>query len=162
MTDPPRPSRATGVSTADIWRFAAMALPLGKVLARLAHRRRPAMVGLSPCLVVSLAAVVAPRAGAAASVGDAWAAVLLPSAPWSSIWSTLLALALAAALYRAEPPLPAARERDMILMGPRAVRWLVAGLNVILALEARLGRWPVASVLLLVVCALLGGALLAG
>ena len=150
------------MSTADIGRIATVALPLGKALARLAHRRPPAVARLSPCLVVSLAAVVAPRAGAAASVGDAWAAVLLPSAPWPSIWSTLLALALAAALYRAEPRLPAARAGEAILVGPRAVRWLVAGLDLMLGLEARLGRWPVAGVLLLMVCALLGAALLAG
>jgi hypothetical protein len=97
-------------------------------------------------IAVTIAALAVPWALAP---GDAVAKALTAEGMWQAAWPIGIGAALALALYRFGPRLPAVPEGDIAAGGPALSRLIQQGSDAVAWLETRLRAWPAAGLSLL-------------
>lgn len=92
--------------------------------------------------------------------GGAWSETIAPKAVWGSLWPVLLGAALAIALRVLRPALPRLPEGDILAAGHGVARTAIRWGGAIEGFEGELRAWPIASLSLVAIAALLGLAML--
>lgn len=120
-------------------------------------RRALAPAGLvAPWLVTAVAAVIVPWGLFAAATGSHASAALAPAELWSSTWPVAVGAAMAFALRLAPAALPVIPEGDILCVGERAARAVIARGGVVDPIDRELRRWSVAGALLAALLLTLG------
>jgi formate hydrogenlyase subunit 3/multisubunit Na+/H+ antiporter MnhD subunit len=131
-------------------------------------RMAPRISGVAPAgyvvpwLAVAVAAVAVPWALFPAVGAGTFLQVLAPKILWASLWPVLIGGVLALLLWRWEDRLPRIPAGDIVVGGEAAMRSIRPWGERIERFDAWLRRWPVASLLLLLLVIVLTVAMMTG
>ncbi|HOW76862.1 MAG TPA: proton-conducting transporter membrane subunit [Candidatus Competibacteraceae bacterium] len=137
-------------------------------LHRLAANAAPALsasvpVGLVlPWMLMFVAAIVVPWTLYSMTGIGRYDEALQPKILWAALWPILIGAGLALALWRWGRYLPQIPEGDIVVVGQPALRVVVRCEDALARVEGVLRQWPAASLSLLVLMLILGGAMFSG
>ena len=119
-----------------------------------------APIGLAlPWMLMFVAALVVPWMLYSATGVGTWSDALQPAILWEALWPVLIGAGLALGLWRWGRYLPRVPEGDIVVMGQPAMRVVVRCAEALERVEGVLRQWPVASLSLLMLSLILGGAM---
>ncbi len=122
-----------------------------------------APIGLAlPWMFMFVAALVVPWMLYSATGIGTWSDALQPAILWAALWPVLIGAGLALGLWRWGRYLPRVPEGDIVVMGQPAIRVVVRCAEALERVEGVLRQWPVASLSLLMLSLILGGAMFNG